>query len=115
MTTPDAMLVEADPVSVAGAGHRRVGVPGGGLVVAASGRGTATRGAVTTIVADTGVRFDVPDAGTAGILGIGGEATPVDSGILDRLPAGPRLDRASALVTRDGADLVSVGRDEPAG
>ncbi|NLE22306.1 MAG: EamA family transporter [Actinobacteria bacterium] len=29
MTTPDAMLVEADPVSVAGAGHRRVGVPGG--------------------------------------------------------------------------------------
>ena len=92
-----------------------VGVPGGGLLVSAAGRGTATRGSVSTIVSDTGVRFDVPDAETAEMLGLGGVAVPVDAGILDRLPAGPRLDRASALVTRDGSDLVLAGDDEPAG
>ena len=92
-----------------------VGVPGGGLLVSATGRGTATRGAVTTIVSDTGVRFDVPDAETAEILGLAGSAVPVDSGILGRLPAGPRLDRASALVTRDGSDPALTGDGEPAG
>lgn len=86
-----------------------VGVPGGGLLVAAAGRGTTTRSAVTTIVSDTGVRFDVPDAGTAAVLGLGGTPVPVDGGVLDRLPAGPRLDRESALVARDGSDLESVG------
>ena len=49
------------------------------------------------------------------ILGLGGVAVPVDAGILDRLPAGPRLDRASALVTRDGSDLLLVGDEESAG
>lgn len=85
-----------------------VGVPGGGLLVAAGGRGTSTRSAVTTIVSDTGVRFDVPDAETAGMLGLGGEPVPVDGGTLDRLPSGPRLDRGSALVSRDGVDLESL-------
>lgn len=83
--------------------------------MSASGRGTATRGSVSTIVSDTGVRFDVPDAETAEILGLGGVAVPVDAGILDRLPAGPRLDRASALVTRDGSDLALAGEGESAG
>ncbi|WP_314035113.1 type VII secretion protein EccB [Dietzia sp. CH92] len=86
-----------------------VGVPGGGLLVTATGRGTTTRNAVTTVVADTGVRFDVPDAPTAAALGLGGVPVPVDGGILDRLPAGPRLDRASALVARDGAELEPAG------
>lgn len=86
-----------------------VGIPGGGLLVAATGRGTTTRSAVTTIVSDTGVRFDVPDAPTAAVLGLGGTPAPVDGGVLDRLPAGPRLDRESALVARDGADAESVG------
>ena len=92
-----------------------VGVPGGGLVVAAVGRGSATRGAVTTIISDTGVRFDVPDPETAAALGVRGSPVPVDAGTLDRLPAGPRLDRRSALVTRDGADLAAVGSDRPPG
>lgn len=82
-----------------------VGVPGGGLLVRAAGRGTSTRSAVTTVVSDTGVRFDLPDAETAAALGVGGTPVPVDAGTLDRLPAGPRLDRASALVTRDGTEL----------
>lgn len=90
-----------------------VGIPGGGLLVSAAGRGTSTRSPVTTIVADTGVRFDVPDAETAAILGIGGSPSPVDGGTLDRLPAGPRLDRVSALVARDGSDLQSAA--EPPG
>jgi hypothetical protein len=92
-----------------------VGVPGGGVVVAARGRGTATRGAVATIVSDTGVRFDVPDTDTAAMLGLGGTPVPVDGGILDRLPAGPRLDRASALVSRDGSELHAVEDDAPTG
>lgn len=92
-----------------------VGVPGGGLLVTASGRGTATHGAVMTIVSDTGVRFDVPDAETAGALGLGGSPVSVDGGILSRLPAGPRLDRASALVSRDGSDLHLMEAGEPAG
>lgn len=91
-----------------------VGIPGGGLVVRATGRGTATRNAVTTIVSDTGVRFDIPDDATAAVLGVEGTPVPVDAAVLDRLPAGPRLDRESALITRDGQalDLVS---DESAG
>lgn len=91
-----------------------VGIPGGGLLVSAAGRGTFTRSSVTTVVSDTGVRSDVPDPETAAILGIGGTPAPVDAGTLDRLPAGPRLDRDSALVTRDGSDLESAG-DQPSG
>lgn len=91
-----------------GPGVDAVGVPGGGLVVSATGRGPSTRSAVITIVSDTGVRFDIPDAETATILGIGGTPVPVAAAVLDRLPAGPRLDRASAMVTRDGSDLELV-------
>lgn len=86
-----------------------VGIPGGGLLVKAAGRGTSTRSSVLTIVSDTGVRFDVPDPETAAVLGVGGVPVPVDGGILDRLPAGPRLDVGSALVSRDGSDLESIG------
>ncbi|MDX2358095.1 type VII secretion protein EccB [Dietzia sp. PP-33] len=85
-----------------------VGIPGGGLLVSAVGRGTSTRAPVTTIVSDTGVRFDVPDAETAAVLGVGGSPAPVDAGLLGRLPAGPRLDRESALVSRDGTALESA-------
>ena len=92
-----------------------VGVPGGGLLVAAAGRGTTTRSSVTTIVSDTGVRSDVPDGETAAMLGLGGTPVPVDAAILDRLPSGPRLDRESALVSHDGSDLESTRDEAPAG
>lgn len=90
-----------------------VGVPGGGLLVTATGRGESTDSAVTTILSDTGVRFDVPDAETAGILGLGGTPVPVDAGTVDRLPSGPRLDRESALVSRDGTELEAIGAEQP--
>lgn len=109
---------EARPVAGADGGGPAVdavGIPGGGVLVAARGRGTATRSAVTTIVSDTGVRFDVPDAPTAASLGVGGAPVPVDAGVLDRLPAGPRLDRDAALVARDGTDLGALGAGEDAG
>lgn len=89
-----------------------VGIPGGGLLVEATGRSAAARSAVTTIVADTGVRFDVPDGQAAGALGVGGTPVPVDGGTIDRLPAGPRLDRASALVGRDGSAVEAFEGDE---
>ena len=92
-----------------------VGIPGGGLLVAGTGRGTSTRSSVTTIVSDTGVRFDLPDAETAEALGVGGVPVRVDAGILDRLPAGPRLERQAALVSRDGSDLGLAGQETPAG
>lgn len=91
-----------------------VGIPGGGMLVTAVGRGTSTRGTVTTIVTDAGVRFDVPDQETAAVLGVAGAPVPVDGAIIDRLPAGPRLDRRSALVSRDGHDLHTVA-DEASG
>src|SRR5699024_4757408 len=88
------------------------GTPGGGLRLEATGRSAAARSAVTTIVADTGVRFDVPDGQAAGALGVGGTPVPVDGGTIDRLPAGPRLDRASALVGRDGSAVEAFEGDE---
>lgn len=90
-----------------------VGVPGGGLLVKPTGRGSATRGSGMTIISDTGVRFDVPDTETADMLGLGGAPVPVDSGTVDRLPSGPRLDRESALISRDGTDLEAIGDDQP--
>ncbi|AWH96140.1 type VII secretion protein EccB [Dietzia psychralcaliphila] len=108
---PAPPAAEARPLAGADGGGPAVdavGIPGGGLLVAAVGRGTSTRGAVTTIVTDTGVRFDVPDPETAAVLGVGGTPVPVDGAIIDRLPAGPRLDRDSALVSRDGSDLQPV-------
>lgn len=103
---------EARPVAGAdgsGPAVDAIGIPGGGLLAKAVGRGTATRGSVMTIVSDTGVRFDIPDPETAAVLGIGGAPVPVDGGVLDRLPAGPRLDLESALVSRDGSELEALG------
>ncbi|GAA1053472.1 type VII secretion protein EccB [Dietzia sp. CQ4] len=114
---PAPSAAQARPVAGADGGGPAIdvlGVPGGGLLVTAVGRGTSTRGAVTTIVADTGVRFDIPDPETAAVLGVGGTPVPVDGAIIDRLPAGPRLDRDSALVVRDGHDLHTVADEATA-
>lgn len=51
-------------------------------------------------VTDTGVRFGIPDTATAALLGLANpKLAPWQ--IVDQLPAGPMLDRPSALVARD--------------
>ncbi|MGW5455926.1 type VII secretion protein EccB [Nocardia sp. NPDC003979] len=56
-------------------------------------------------VTDTGVRFGIPDAATATLLGLGSpKAAPWQ--IVNQLPAGPMLDRQSALIARD---IVGAG------
>lgn len=80
-----------------------VSVPGGGLLVTPEPRGAVGRPpGPRTVLADTGVRFDVPDAETAEMLGVGGEPVPVDAATLRRLPAGPLLERPAALLVHDG-------------
>ncbi|MFE9789620.1 type VII secretion protein EccB [Nocardia salmonicida] len=52
-------------------------------------------------VTDTGVRFGIPDIATAVVLGQRAEPKPVPWQIISQLPAGPSLDRRSALVAMD--------------
>ncbi len=92
-----------------------VGIPGGGLLVAAAGRGTSTRSPVTAIVSDTGVRFDVPDAETAGMLGIGGTPAQGGGGTPGRVPPGPPLDREAALGRPRRAPPGPAGYETPVG
>ncbi len=54
------------------------------------------------LVADTGVRFGVRDAETAGALGLPQLAVPAPWPILKLLADGPELSRAAALVAHDG-------------
>ena len=90
----------------------RIGVPGGGVLVAAVPRAGSARPAteVLTVIDDTGVRFDVPDPETAAALGVGGTPVPVDATGLQRLPAGATLDREAALVIHDGMEAIHPGR-----
>src|SRR5699024_7396582 len=66
-----------DPVELTGddgPGPRvdRVGLPGGGLLVAGVGAGPdpELRAPAATLLSDTGVRFDVPDDEAATVLGL---------------------------------------------
>ncbi|MEU7145830.1 type VII secretion protein EccB [Nocardia sp. NPDC046473] len=51
-------------------------------------------------VTDTGIRFGIPDAATAAMLGLS-EPKLVPWQLLSQLPPGPMLDRQSALIARD--------------
>ena len=53
-------------------------------------------------VADTGVRFGVPDDDDAAALGLG-EPVTAPWPILELLPAGPALARSDARTTHDGS------------
>ncbi|WP_235671093.1 type VII secretion protein EccB [Tomitella fengzijianii] len=54
------------------------------------------------LVAETGVRYGIPDAATSKVLGLGDETDPAPWSILGLLPAGPALNRTDALVMHDG-------------
>ena len=54
------------------------------------------------LVSDTGVRYGIAGAETAGTLGLGAESDSAPWSIIGILPAGPALTRTDALVVRDG-------------
>ncbi len=53
------------------------------------------------LITDTGVRFRVPDAATAGLLGVSTPAVAAPWPILQLLTEGPELSRRAALVTHN--------------
>ncbi|NMD57828.1 MULTISPECIES: type VII secretion protein EccB [Tsukamurella] len=57
-------------------------------------------------VSDSGVRYGIPDAETARILGLQHKPRPVAWSVLAAIPAGPDLTRAAASVTRDGTPVT---------
>ncbi|WP_019931134.1 type VII secretion protein EccB [Nocardia sp. BMG111209] len=61
-------------------------------------------------ITDTGVRFGIPDATTAGVLGLS-EPKLAPWQMVNQLPAGPMLDRQAALVAHD---TIGAGTDTPA-
>ncbi|MBF6192926.1 type VII secretion protein EccB [Nocardia implantans] len=52
-------------------------------------------------VADTGVRYGIPDAATANVLGLGGSARLAPWAIIGQLVPGPTLSAREALVSHD--------------
>ncbi|MBU3065398.1 type VII secretion protein EccB [Nocardia sp. NEAU-G5] len=71
----------------------------------------SARREVLFYITDTGVRFGIPDAATATMLGLSSpKLAPWQ--IVSLLPAGPMLDRQSALVAHD---TLGTGRPDPPG
>ncbi|PXX61711.1 type VII secretion protein EccB [Nocardia tenerifensis] len=66
----------------------------------------STRRDALFYVTDTGVRFGIPDAATATVLGLT-KPKLAPWQIVSQLPGGPMLDRQSALIARD---IVATGR-----
>ena len=76
--------------------------PGRSVYVRPDGSGSTTG----SLVAGTGVRFAIPDAGTARVLGLPDIPAPAPAAVLAALPAGPVLDRQDALL---GRDVITTG------
>ncbi len=75
--------------------------PGTGWLVQATGsERDSPRRVGLAYVADTGVRYGLPDSATATMLGLR-DPRPAPWAVLALLPSGPELSRANALVARD--------------
>ncbi|ADG79951.1 Type VII secretion protein EccB OS=Tsukamurella paurometabola (strain ATCC 8368 / DSM / CCUG 35730 / CIP 100753 / JCM 10117 / KCTC 9821 / NBRC 16120 / NCIMB 702349 / NCTC 13040) OX=521096 GN=Tpau_3367 PE=3 SV=1 [Tsukamurella paurometabola] len=57
-------------------------------------------------VSDSGVRYGIPNAEVAQMLGLMHQARPVAWSVLGALPEGPDLDPKSAAMTRDGTPIT---------
>ncbi|MQY22477.1 type VII secretion protein EccB [Nocardia macrotermitis] len=68
----------------------------------------STRREVLFYITDTGVRFGVPDAATAAMLGLS-DPKLAPWQIVSRLPTGPMLDRQAALIAHDTLAAASSG------
>ncbi|RDH13366.1 type VII secretion protein EccB [Tsukamurella pulmonis] len=101
----------AAPVTLAGADGSgdaldAAAIPSGSgeYVVAAEPGGERRDGLF--YVSDSGVRYGIPDAETAQILGLMHKARPVAWSVLAAIPAGPDLTRSAASITRDGTPIT---------
>ena len=99
----------AKPVRVASADGSGPGVdqvyvrPGSGAYVQVTGsESDSARAESRFYVADTGVRYGVPDAKTGSVLRLGASPTPAPWDVISLLVAGPTLARENALVAHDG-------------
>lgn len=79
--------------------------PGTGEYVVASQPGGERRDGLF-YVSDSGVRYGVPDAKTAQMLGLMHQPRPVAWSVLAAIPAGPDLSRSAASMTRDGTPIT---------
>lgn len=76
--------------------------PSSGEFVQATGNEPGSeRRASLFYIADTGVRYGIPDLATAEILGLGREPKPAPWQIVGQLVPGPSLSRTAALVAHD--------------
>ncbi|MEU7479340.1 type VII secretion protein EccB [Lentzea sp. NPDC042327] len=89
-------------------------LPGKAAVVRAS-QGTGDFGAGPVhIVTGRGVRYGVPDGGTAAALGLEGTFPPAPNDILNLLPQGPQLNRGDANRSYDAIPAVKGQIKDPA-
>jgi type VII secretion protein EccB len=76
--------------------------PGRSAYVRATGlSGDNPRAGTRYLITDTGVRFAIPDDDAAHDLGLPDTAIPAPWPVLAKLPTGPELSRANALVAQD--------------
>ncbi|CAM2859549.1 type VII secretion protein EccB [Skermania piniformis] len=84
--------------------------PGDGAFVRFTGIAPDSRGRDgLCFVADTGVRFGLPDLDTAEVLGLTGPPEPAPWQIVSLLAPGPALSRTAALVSHDGVAADPAG------
>ncbi|MGB8503440.1 type VII secretion protein EccB [Mycobacterium sp.] len=76
--------------------------PNADAVFVPPGRSVYAESTHRYLIADTGVRFGVPDAESAAALGLPPRALPAPWPILKLLADGPELSRSAALVAHDG-------------
>jgi len=89
--------------------------PGRTAYVRASGlSGGDARAGTRYLISDTGVRFAVHDDDAAHHLGLPDTVIPAPWPALARLPEGPELSRANALVAQDAVVVVGVAVGKPA-
>ena len=90
--------------------------PGSGAYVQVTGNESdSARAESRFYVADTGVRYGVPDAKTGSVLRLGASPTPAPWDVISLLVAGPTLSRENALVAHDGmgADPAGIAVNPP--
>lgn len=80
----------------------------GWFVQVTDSSGETRRAGALGYVSATGTRFEIPDPGTAEVLGLGPDPTPIPWSIDRLLAPGPLLSRQTALVAHDGVGPDSV-------
>ena len=91
--------------------------PGRGHYIQATGsEPDSTRAESLFYVNDSGVRFGVPDAATADVIGLGRDPLPAPWSVISLLAVGPTLNQYDALVSHDGiAPNLAGAQFEPPG